>query len=740
MLGSLAQSLRAEARRTDERRCCCLAGDADPETALREVLDAADLATDAVLVGHRDLVDLPRHEPRQAGALLGTTHDCVVVDLRDECRPNALGRSVGAVDGGGLLVVVTPPLDAWPTRRDRFDETLAVPPNVLADVAGNFRRRLAALLRVHRGIAVVDLDSWTVERDGLTDPAPVRPRPDPTPPARHAFPRVAYDTCLTDDQVAAVHAFEALRDPDAAVVCTADRGRGKSSAAGLAAGSLAAAGRDVLVTAGDRRGATELFARARAVLDELGVLLGDGGTDTLRAVDGGRVRFAAPADAVELPADPDVVFVDEAAGLPVGLLASFLGRVPVGYATTLHGYEGAGRGFAVRFRERLTDGDADVTEVTMTDPIRYAASDPVEPWAFRALLLDANPPVEPLVVDATPDTVEYVAPSPEDLLADEHLLREAFGLLVLAHYKTEPDDLARLLDAPNLTTHLLTHDGHVVAVALVAREGGLDAATCAEVYREGRVQGNMLPDLMTGQLRDPDAARPVGRRVVRIAVHPQVQSRKLGSRLLAALHDEFDDADWFGTSFGATPRLLEFWQANGYRPVHLSATRNATSGEHSAALLCGDSPLVDRHTRWFRERVGDVLADTLRDVDVDVVRRTLAGTAHDPPDLTAREWRLVAAAAYGPGQFDMHPGPFRRLALAALTAPDGVSDADGDPSDARERLLVRRVLQCHDWETVADDLGYYTASGARRELGRTLQTLVERYGTKAAADERDRYG
>jgi tRNA(Met) cytidine acetyltransferase len=735
MLRSLARDLRAEARRANERRVICLAGDADPEPALRESLDGANVdADDAVSLGHRDLAALPRHEPRQAGALLGTTRDCVVVDLHEECRPNALGRAVGAVDGGGLLVALTPPLDDWPERRDRFDRTLAVPPDGLDDVAGNFRRRLVDLLRVHRGIAVVDLDSGTVERDGKTDPAPARPRPDPEPPTGHAFPRVAYDACLTADQVGAVRAFEALREPNAAVVCTADRGRGKSSAAGLAAGSLAAAGRDVLVTAGDRRGAGELFARARGVLDALGVLVGDGGTDTVRASDGGRIRFARPADAVDLPDDPDVVFVDEAAGLPVDLLGAFLGRVPVGYATTLHGYEGAGRGFAVRFRERLAGTDAAVTEVTMADPIRYAATDPVEPWAFRALLLDASPPVEPLVADATPDSVAYVAPSPADLLADEHRLREAFGLLVLAHYRTEPDDLARLLDAPNLSTHLLTHGGHVVAVALVAREGGLDPETCEAVYREGRVQGNMLPDLMTGQLRDPGAAGPVGRRVVRIAVHPQVQSRGLGSRLLDELHREFADADWFGTSFGATPRLLDFWHDNGYRPVHLSATRNATSGEHSAALLRGDSPLVDRHARWFRERVGDVLADTLRDLPVDVVRRALAAGEHAPPDLDDREWRLVAAAAYGPGQFDMHPGPFRRLALTALTDPDR------DLPAGRERLLVRRVLQLHDWEAVAAALDYHTASGARRDLGRTLRTLTESYGTKAARDERDRYG
>jgi len=747
MLGDLVGRLREEARRADERRLLVLSGTHDACAAALD--DVLANAADPVAIGHREF-GIERHEPRRADALLGTTRDCVVVDAHDECRPNAIGRGVGAVDGGGLLVLLAPPLGRWPDRRDRFDETITVQPAATADVGGNFRRRLVDLLSVHPGVAVVDVDAGTVERDGLTDPAPsadppARSTDPPSRPEGHTFPRAAYDACRTDDQVAALRAFERLREPDTAVVLEADRGRGKSSAAGLAAGALAAAGRDVLVTAPDRRGAGELFARARELLDALGVL---DERDALHADGGGRVRFAPPAVAATHPGDPDVVLVDEAAGLPVSLLVGFLGATPVGFATTVHGYEGAGRGFAVRFRERLADADATVVEETMTTPIRYAATDPVEPWAFRALLLDAGPPVEPLVADARPATVEYARPTPADLLADEHRLRELFGLLVLAHYRTEPDDLARLLDAPNLSARCLLHDGHVVAVALLAREGGLDAETCEAVYREGRIRGNMLPDLMTGQLRDPAAAGPVGQRVLRIATHPTVRSRGLGSRLLNEIHAEFAGAvDWFGTSYGATPGLLRFWRSNGYRSIHLSATRNDASGEHSAAMLRpatdggveapfeGDEGIVGRHGRWFRERIGDVLGDTLAEIDPDVVRATLAGVDRPiDPALDDRDWRLVASAAFGPGQFDMHPDPFRRLALTALTDPDC------DLDERRERLLVRRVLQFDGWERVADELGYHGTGGARRDLGDAFATLVAGYGTKTARDERDRYG
>ncbi|MCO8268920.1 GNAT family N-acetyltransferase, partial [Haloferax sp. AB510] len=267
----------------------------------------------------------------------------------------------------------------------------------------------------------------------------------------------------------------------------------------------------------------------------------------------------------------------------------------------------------------------EVTDARLDDPIRYAAGDPVESWTFRALLLDARPPVDQLVADATPESASYRALSPDDLLADEHLLREAFGLLVLAHYRTEPDDLARLLDAPNLTLRALTHEGRVVSVALLAREGGLGPDTRRHMYDGGRIRGNMLPDVFTSQLRDEDAGVPVGYRVMRIATHHAVRSSGLGSRLLSAIRDEFaGDADYLGVGFGATPELLSFWRDNGYGTVHLSTTRNDTSGEYSALMMRPLSPagrdLRNRHAAWFLGRVGDVLGDALSDLDADVAR------------------------------------------------------------------------------------------------------------------------
>ncbi|MFB6250719.1 MAG: tRNA(Met) cytidine acetyltransferase TmcA [Halobellus sp.] len=776
-VAALAADLRAAARRRNHRRILVLAG--SREAGIDAAFDAVEGAeipdAETTIVTGREGFRFDRVAPKHATDLLGTTRTAVICDAHESFSPNVLGRIGGTVDGGGLFVLLTPPLDAWPERAGSFEESLAVPPDGLDDVGGRFRERLVTTLRSHPGVAIVDVDNGTVERHAnaggeTTEAVPERSPVSIPTDGRRRFPPAAYEACLTADQSRALRAMEALAEAaesaaDAAgskadaggsdtgvkgnrdsraVVIEADRGRGKSSAAGLAVGSLAAEGRDVLVTAPARRNAADVFARAAAVLDELDALdessTKDGrrnADEDLLATSGGRVRFATPTTAVERLGAPDCVIVDEAAALPVRLLSSFLDATAVAFVTTVHGYEGAGRGFSVRFRADLAASHHTVTDVSMHEPIRYAAGDPLETWAFRTLLLDATPPVADLIESASPSTVEYRVLDPSDLAADEHLLRSVFGLLVLAHYRTEPNDLARLLDAPNLRVRALEHEGHVVSVALLAREGGLDASTRAEMYEGARVRGNMLPDVFTSQLRDEAAGRPVGYRVVRIATHHAARSQGLGSRLLGEIRAEFaGTADYLGVGYGATPELLSFWDANGFQTVHLSTTRNESSGEYSALMVDPLSPsgarLRDRHARWFRDRIPALLTDQLSDADVDVVRGALAACQppEEPPTLTEREWRIVVGAATGPGQYTTGPAGFRRLALAALLDAPTAQDESATPLTGREeRLLVGKPLQTRSWEAVADQLDYASTRECMRAFGAAYETLVDRFGS-----------
>lgn len=740
MLPSLVEDLVSEARRVDERRVLVLTGDRSRcYDAAATVVDAADVGTeDRILVGNRDFLEGPRVGPRNADTLLGTTQRLVVLDWHDTCRPNALGQVVGTIDGGGLLVILAPSLEGWRTTTDEFHESLAVPPAAPDAVGHRYHDRVIDRLDAHRGVAIVDVDSESCHQDGLTDPAPRRPQPPPSHPTDPAFPNAAYEACLTRDQVETLSALESLRSGPVSVVIEADRGRGKSSVAGLAAASLAVEGESVLVTAPDADGTGPLFDRAKTLATTLGVL-GESDPTDLHTTTGGRVRYAPPAEVTDVD-EVDVLIVDEAAGIPVARLRSYLAHDRLAFVTTVHGYEGAGRGFSVRFRAHLDDAEHDVVDVTMRTPIRYAPGDPVEVWAFNTLLLDARPPVDQLVTSVTPETVSVTHLTQDHLADDDRLLREVFGLLIAAHYRTEPNDLARLLDAPNVTVRALTVDGHVVSVALLAAEGGLDEATREWMYDGGRIRGNMLPDVFASQLRDIDAAHLRGWRVLRVATHAAVRSRGLGSRLLGEVTAEAQsrDLDWVGVGYGATPDLVRFWEQNGFSTVHLATTRNDASGEYSALMLHPVTDAGDRlHARlasWFLERIPGVLGDALTDADPDVVRATLAATDAEPPvSLSPREWRVVAGAAYGPGRYDIDPAPFRRLAVAHLV--DGAASVP----PRGERLLVAKVLQARSWASVASTLGYHSTGECMRAVGDVYATLCDRYGGRVAREVRARY-
>lgn len=473
----------------------------------------------------------------KAHTLLGQETDVLVFDAHSGFDVNAFAVVSGTLRGGGIFYLLAPPLDAWADFPDPDYRRFLPYPYQPEDVEGRFLRRFAGLLKQ-------------------------------TLPALHSQFKEDKHSNQTD-------AVNMIVDAVTPVVLTADRGRGKSAAMGMAASQLLAAGKRVVLTAPSRATVGAVFKHA----ENLPV-------------------FFAPDDLLQTLPEADVLMVDEAAAIPVPLLLRMLEHYPrCVFSTTLHGYEGSGRGFALRFQTQLDARVPAWQAIRLYQPIRWAENDPLEHFINQALLLDVDlapfPPCGGRVRDegmARRENIQYRLLNRDQLARNEPLLRQLFGLLVTAHYQTRPSDLRQMLDAPDISIHILEQDGEILAVALLSREGGLDVELAAAIHAgKRRPHGHPIPQTLTFHAGIHGAAQQVCERVMRIAVHPHLQGQALGSQLLANLmqYAQSYGADYMGVSYAMTPALLRFWERAGFVLARVGHRKDTASGNRSAVQIRG---------------------------------------------------------------------------------------------------------------------------------------------------------
>lgn len=617
---------------------------------------------------------------------LGRAFDAVIFDGHAGLDADALGCAHGLVWGDGGFVLRLPvPSDAPP---DGARVRLAAYPYGPSDVGTRFAAHVHRALARARLSAAVSL----------------------SPPLRTAVGH--------DEQARVVEALARTwcAPGRSRIAVLAARGRGKSSALGLA---LAAA-RDSRAT--ERARVAVTAPSPEAVAEVFRFALGHPA-----APFEGPIRFVAPPDLVFGPERFDLIVIDEAAQLPVPLLRRLVevhAGAHLAFATTTHGYEGTGRGFSLRLLTWLERGPVPVQRLTLRQPIRWDPGDPLERFAFDALLLDAEPARLPEDIEHLERELVAQRLDRDALLADETCLRELFGLLVHAHYRTTPSDLHRLLDAPNLAVHGLRWRGHVVAATIVAREGGLPPKRC-EAMASGaeRIRAHALPDALVCHLGKTDAGALRMIRSVRIATHPLLRRRGLATRLVEHVHREHAP-DLFGTLFGATAELLEFRRSLGYALVRISASRGARTGEPSAMML---RPVSERARTLVAELRAELARDLPRQLELlHADAQTLLDPAlqaeltHDLPEPaplpTELRRALVESYAHGPRTFES-------VALALASELRAYPQRLQQLPPASRGLLQDRVLHGLGWREVARRADM-TVPAAMRALRRAARALL----------------
>ncbi|HEB37776.1 MAG TPA: tRNA(Met) cytidine acetyltransferase, partial [Thermoplasmatales archaeon] len=536
-------------------------------------------------------------------------------------------------------------------------------------------------------------------------------------PKDHVFGKEIYEYALTQDQVDFIKLIEKLikkPDPVTAVVLKSHRGRGKSSAIGIALPALIEnllrfkRRVRVIITAPELENVQEIFRFSEKIIREKGYELRKRDREGLVfniSSENFTIEYFKPADAIERYAD--IIIVDEAASIPPNLLLSLLDRTNrIIYSSTVHGYEGAGRSFSIRFLQRLKKKNVKILEFEMVEPIRYSINDPIERWIFDTLLLDAEAP--DINVDHIDDLI-YEKLKIEDLLENEDKLREYFGILILAHYKNNPNDFAILCDAPNHVARAMSYNGKIVCSMQIAYEGNLRNEDCKSVYYGGKmILGNVIPQLMIRHYREMKYGKYKGMRVVRIAVHPDNFDKGIGSKALENILKEAEEErlDYVGASFGATSKLIRFWLKNGFLPMHISTTRNDVSAEFSVTVIKSLNKDFGKELKAVRKkfirRFMYWLFEPLRDLNSKVALDILESYEGENIDLGLDREEINRLLAYA---FD--------VGLTYRTVKDCIfkmsynfflSNRKNVLSRNERMLLLVKNIQCKSWERTAEIL------------------------------------
>ena len=477
--------------------------------------------------------------------LLGSEFPAIIYDARQGIHLDALAMAAGTLQDGGQLLLL---LNHWADLANQPDsDSLRWSGEKHAINTPHFIAFLQEKITKY-GFPVYQNMPLT-----LALPTPSKDRsPDCQPTLEQA--------CLLQQMA---------ETEEAILIVTAKRGRGKSALAGLFAKQQVAQNQPVILTA-PNKSAVNIF----------------------NAFAGTEITFMPPdelsqnlSDAPQQFAD-HWLFVDEAAMIPLDILFRLTNAFKrVVLTTTIHSYEGTGRGFLLKFMAKT---NRTLRHFELFTPLRWQADDKLEAFIDDLLLCDCEdrlpqPPYDVALAELI--QISHCERIPHDQI------ESVYGLLTLAHYRTSPLDLRRLLDAPQQQFYLAQALNSLLGCVWAVPEGGLTDKTLIRQIRRGerRPRGNLVAQMLCFQAGLEEACELCSLRISRIAVQPNWQQQGLGQRLIAQMKQQIKQqgaVDFLSVSFGYTPELLAFWQKCGFILVHFSESKEASSGCYSVVALC----------------------------------------------------------------------------------------------------------------------------------------------------------
>ena len=478
--------------------------------------------------------------------LLGSEFPAIIYDARQGINLDALAMAAGTLQDGGQLLLL---LNHWADLANQPDsDSLRWSGEKHAINTPHF------IAFLQEKIAKYNFPVYQSMPLTLALPIPQKDR------STHCQPTLEQ-----------AHLLQQMAETEEAIlIVTAKRGRGKSALAGLFAKQQVAQNQPVILTA-PNKSAVNIF----------------------NEFVGADITFMPPDELSQNLSDAPQqfanhwLFVDEAAMIPLDILFRLTKAFKrVVLTTTIHSYEGTGRGFLLKFMAKT---DRTLRHFELFTPLRWLAEDKLEAFIDDLLLCDCEDRLPQQPYDSV--LAEQIQISHCERISHDQI-ESVYGLLTLAHYRTSPLDLRRLLDAPQQQFYLAQARDALLGCIWAVPEGGLTDKTLIRQIRRGerRPRGNLVAQMLCFQAGLVEACELRSLRISRIAMQPNWQQQGLGQRLIAKMKQQQikqqDAVDFLSVSFGYTPELLAFWQKCGFILVHFSESKEASSGCYSVVALC----------------------------------------------------------------------------------------------------------------------------------------------------------
>jgi tRNA(Met) cytidine acetyltransferase len=664
--------------------------------------------------------------------VLGITTEFLFIDLQEKFDPNKICILFETVRGGGVILLLGKNPDEWlySVNHDLFSSN------------DKTESRKSILLDWF----LTNLNEVPGVTDNNLSGTQINQRFDPIPYDINLNNEFRNFRVTSDQKRVIISLIDDLLSFNKLKTCSvllANRGRGKSAAVGIALSQLVFQRKNkplsILISAPNLLNVQTLFKFIIQGLKlnqiKFKVIKNDERIHEITIAKKIRIFYIPPSEIDRNPRS-DFIIIDEAAAISVEILRGIIKvNRKIVLISTVHGYEGASRGFYHKIINYIRNQQQiSLTEYSLGQPIRYLQNDPIEKLLNDLFLLDVE--LDPSHVNSQEVIHESLAlrkyPNPSNLFSKKGIsnLRQLFGISIYAHYRNQPNDLLLIADSGK---HFLTglygssmkNKNILLTSSQLAFEGEMSDNDISKAELGEFIEGNLIPSVAIRHFSS-EFARFKGIRVVRLASHPSLIDKGYGRITVEKTLEEFKSYDWIGVSYGATVKLVKFWKKFDFKTVHIRPTKTFETGEWNIIVIRANSTpakrFIDQVSSDFQFQFISLLKHSLHSMKPELVLQILRssnGTPEYKPRITPSGHFRLQNYLKGNINFLLAVDVVYELVVTYFVAQPSMK-----LSSSQKLLLVSRILQGRTWSQTLAKTGL-DWKAANRLIEKAIQKLAD---------------